>query len=58
VWNSAGFKPEDSPVRDANRLPNGNTLITGTTKIIEVTPKNEIIWQLSLIGISLSQQDI
>ncbi|NPV27268.1 MAG: hypothetical protein HPY81_07480 [Firmicutes bacterium] len=23
------------PVRDANRLPNGNTLITGVNKIIE-----------------------
>lgn len=32
--------------RDADRLPNGNTLITGTTEIIEVTPNGEIVWRL------------
>jgi len=34
--------------RDANRLPNGNTLITGTTAIVEVTNNGEIVWQLTL----------
>jgi len=34
--------------RDADRLPNGNTLITGTTKIIEVTKNGEIVWQFGL----------
>ncbi|MHA1650863.1 MAG: aryl-sulfate sulfotransferase [Candidatus Helarchaeota archaeon] len=34
--------------RDCNRLPNNNTLIVGTTKIIEVTPSGEIVWQLEL----------
>jgi hypothetical protein len=33
-------------VRDANRLPNGNTLLVEGTKLIEVTPDNEIVWQL------------
>ncbi len=32
--------------RDADRLPKGNTLITGTTEIIEVTPNGEIVWRL------------
>jgi hypothetical protein len=40
------------PVRDANRLPNGNTLITGTTKLIEVTREGEIVWQLTLKGVT------
>jgi hypothetical protein len=40
-------------IRDANRLPNGNTLITGHTKIIEVTPDGEIVWQFALKGITL-----
>lgn len=40
------------PIRDANRLLNGNTLITGTTKIIEVTKEGEIVWQLTLKGMT------
>jgi len=35
-------------VRDANRLPNGNTLITGSTAIIEVTPRGRIVWRFGL----------
>ncbi len=48
VWE---YTVEDSacwPVRDANRLPNGNTLITGATCIREVTAGGEIVWQLVL----------
>jgi len=33
--------------RDANRLPNSNTLIIGLMAIIEVTPEGEIVWQLT-----------
>jgi hypothetical protein len=58
VWQSAGFKPEASPVRDANRLPNGNTLITGTTEIVEVTPEGDIVWSLKLQGVSFNGKDI
>jgi hypothetical protein len=36
------------PARDVNRLPNGNTLITGTRKIIEITPDKEVVWILAL----------
>jgi hypothetical protein len=33
--------------RDADRLPNGNTLITDTAngRVIEVTPQGDIVWQ-------------
>ncbi len=57
VWKYAIRDLNNSPVRDANRLPNGNTLITGTTKIIEVTSTGEIVWQLGLKGISFSGED-
>lgn len=35
-------------VRDANRLPNGNILITGGTTIFEITPQSKIVWQFGL----------
>ncbi len=35
-------------VRDANRLPNGNTLITGGTGLVEVTAGKEVVWRLRL----------
>jgi len=53
VWQSAGFEREAAPVRDANRLPNGNTLITGTTRVVEITPQGETVWQLRLKGVTL-----
>ena len=49
VWQSVMFERGAAPVRDADRLPNGNTLITGTTRIIEVTPEGEILWRLRVI---------
>jgi len=52
VWQSAGFPLTAAPVRDANRLPNGNTLITRSTEIVEVTANREIVWQLVLKGIT------
>ncbi|MDY7001825.1 MAG: aryl-sulfate sulfotransferase [Thermodesulfobacteriota bacterium] len=33
-------------IRDCNRLPNGNTLITGANKIVEVAPDGEIVWEI------------
>jgi len=50
VWSYEMTDSSTWPVRDADRLPNGNTLITGTTKIVEVTPDGEVVWQLSLKG--------
>lgn len=35
---------------DPEVLPNGNTLITGTTKIVEVAPDGEVVWQFILKG--------
>ena len=37
VRQSMGFEVDTWPAGDANRLPNGNTLITAATKIVEVT---------------------
>jgi len=48
VWEYTVRDPDNWPVRDADRLPNGNTLITGTRTIIEVTPEGKIVWQLTL----------
>ena len=36
-----GFK-----MRDANRLPNGNILITSIQSILEITPDGEVAWRL------------
>jgi len=33
---------------DADRLPNGNVLVTGTTKLLEFTPNGELVWRLNL----------
>jgi outer membrane protein assembly factor BamB len=50
VWDytipkDTGFS---SPTRDADRLQNGNTLITAANRIIEVTPQGEIVWQFRM----------
>jgi hypothetical protein len=52
VWQSPGFEENAAPVRDANRLPNGNTLVTASTRIVEFTPEGEIVWQLKLRGVN------
>jgi outer membrane protein assembly factor BamB len=54
VWQ---FPVPEQLLRDANRLPNGNTLITGSTKIVEVTADGKIVWQLTLKGITLTGLD-
>ncbi len=48
IWRFPMSNRKTWPVRDANRLPNGNTLITGSTVILEVTPDKEIVWKLNL----------
>lgn len=49
VWilNSAGGVSFDWP-RDADRLPNGNTLITDTLnkRLVEVTDSGEVVWSV------------
>ena len=57
VWQF-GIPDKDSwPVRDADRLPNGNTLITGTTKIVEVTPYGEVVWLLKLKDVTFKGRE-
>jgi len=50
VWQFPIPGQDNWPLRDANRLPNGNTLITGLNRIFEVTPPGGggIVWQLTL----------
>ncbi|UWG49805.1 Arylsulfotransferase family protein [Halalkaliarchaeum sp. AArc-CO] len=48
VWEYTG--PEGDPLqwpRDADRLPNGNTIITDSrnNRILEVSPSGEVVWQ-------------
>jgi len=57
VWQFALPKRNTWPVRDANRLPNGNTLITGSTEIVEVTAEGKIAWQLKLKGVSFQPEE-
>ena len=44
-------------IRDVNRLPNGNTLIVEADKIIELSPTEEIVWQLRVPAISKDSRD-
>ncbi len=43
VWAVDGFNWP----RDADRLPNGNTLVTDTLnhRVVEVTPRGEVVWE-------------
>lgn len=54
VWEFGGSEWENQLVRDADRLPNGNTMLTGTSAIAEVTPEGEVVWQLRLEGEGLA----
>lgn len=54
VWQ---FAVPRQLVRDANRLPNGNALITGATKIIEVTTQGKIVWQLGLKDVAIERKE-
>jgi hypothetical protein len=46
VWSVGGEGQFNWP-RDADRLPNGNTLITDSLnhRVLEVTPEGEIVWE-------------
>ena len=35
-----------SIIRDANRLPNGNILIASATRLVEITARGQIVWQM------------
>jgi len=48
VWEFRWPQGFPQSARDANRLPNGNTLVQGGPRIAEVTNEGEIVWQLRL----------
>ncbi|MFC1905247.1 aryl-sulfate sulfotransferase [Chloroflexota bacterium] len=54
IWE---FKVPRQLVRDTNRLPNGNILITGGTIIIEITPQSEVVWRLELKDLVLEKRE-
>jgi outer membrane protein assembly factor BamB len=43
--------------RDADRLQNGNTLITAANRLIEVTPQGEVVWQFRLKDVTFSDEN-
>jgi len=49
VWEFGFDERKDFPIRDVNLLPNGNILITGARRLVEVTRDKEIVWQLELV---------
>ena len=59
VWQYShpkGKKPSVS-IRDANRLPNGNTLLTQYNSIIELDKHNNVVWKLTIPTINRSKKD-
>ena len=57
VWRFGGDQWGRQLARDADRLPNGNTLITGSSEIIEVTPEGKIVWKLVMEVEGLDKQE-
>jgi hypothetical protein len=50
IWQfSTTDKDAISGVRDVNRLPNGNILLCGATRIGEITPEGDVVWQLTQV---------
>jgi hypothetical protein len=49
TWEYANW-PWTGWARDADRLPNGNTLIVGSgrSRLLEVTPEKEIVWKMDI----------
>jgi hypothetical protein len=48
LWRFPFPEPGMWPVRDVDRLPNGNILVTAADRILELTPDQEAVWQLRL----------
>ncbi len=48
VWSYPILNHSSFPVRDADRLSNGNTLITAADRIIEVTPDHQVVWEFKM----------
>jgi hypothetical protein len=58
LWKHIMPKQSTWPIRDADRLPNGNTLITGSTTLDEVTSEGEVVWQLVLQTVTLVKEKL
>ena len=60
VWEYMTSKDQSSKgfARDADRLPNGNTLINDGRRLIEVSPAKEIVWQLTVKSLSEGKLDV
>lgn len=48
AWSFAGAKVPLDSIRGLIRLPNGNTLVTDTTRIIEINPWKGPVWILEI----------
>lgn len=51
-WEHPNGKRPIAHIRDANRLPNGNTLIVEAYRIKELTPDGRLVWQVFVPSIS------
>jgi hypothetical protein len=51
-WEHPNGKRPVASMRDANRLPNGNTLIVERDAITEITPQGKTVWQLKVANVS------
>ena len=49
-WTRTEYHGELNWPRDADRLPNGNTLIadSGGDRVLEVTPRKRVVWEMDL----------
>jgi hypothetical protein len=56
AWSFAVRERTAWPLRDVDRLPNGNTLVTGADRILEITPEGEIAWELKMNGVAFASQ--
>jgi outer membrane protein assembly factor BamB len=56
LWSYTVDNPKSWPLRDANRLANGNTLITGVNVILEVTQDGEVVWKLLLKNVKFTRE--
>lgn len=57
VWRYRPDQDDVQTVRYNHRLPNGNILFVERTKIIEITPTREIVWQLRLKDVGTGRAD-
>ncbi|MFA6528668.1 MAG: aryl-sulfate sulfotransferase [Candidatus Gracilibacteria bacterium] len=48
TWEYVIEEASSWPVRGADRLPNGNVLITEADRLVEITVDGEIVWELAL----------